>query len=451
MAKSSLSKRRRGVILSTLGWQRLQTAEQQSELQDNHGKPYTLEELSHKTSLSLNTLTKVRHRRVAVDRQTLACYFRAFGLPLRVEDYTVLDGDPAISSYQLAPLDGPVPLDSLFYIERPPVETWVAEAIAQPGGLTRIQAPRKFGKTSLLARAIAQAHEQGYRTVILNLKLADTSVLQDLQRFLQWFCFTVTHSLDLPNQLEAHWQTWGGSSSNCTHYFEHYLLTSSDTPLVLALDDVDSIFNTPELAADFLGMLRIWSETAKYGNGSSAAWRQLRLILAYDTARENPFSWQFSPSWGAYIDLAPFNLEQIHELSQRHGLNQSSTWAESILEFTGGHPYLTQLTLQRLSQTETTLNQLHTEAIATDPAFMIPLRDRLVQIQQFPALLSAMQRVVMSPIPVDLPPTELFQLQNLGLVQIRNHQAVPCCQLYRQFFSRVLATLLPAVSQIPTS
>ena len=51
-------KRKRGVILSPVGWQRLQEAQAQSEIKANGGQPYTLEDLNELTGLSSHTLTK---------------------------------------------------------------------------------------------------------------------------------------------------------------------------------------------------------------------------------------------------------------------------------------------------------------------------------------------------------------------------------------------------------
>ncbi len=68
------SKRKRGVILSSFGWQRLQNAQKNSEIEANRGQPYTLEDLSELTGLSLNTLAKVRRRFAPVDKNSLENY-----------------------------------------------------------------------------------------------------------------------------------------------------------------------------------------------------------------------------------------------------------------------------------------------------------------------------------------------------------------------------------------
>ena len=84
-------RRKRGVVLSVQGLQRLEAARQQSEIQENFGNSYTLEELSERTQLSPNTLTRVQRRKVPVDRYTLERYFSAFNLTLSPSDYTKPD------------------------------------------------------------------------------------------------------------------------------------------------------------------------------------------------------------------------------------------------------------------------------------------------------------------------------------------------------------------------
>jgi WD40 repeat protein/transcriptional regulator with XRE-family HTH domain len=81
------SKRVRGVILSPLGWQRFQTAKQQTESTKTLGKRLTQEDLNNRTGLSLNTLSRIFKRELGVDLQSLALLFQSFGLILTSADY----------------------------------------------------------------------------------------------------------------------------------------------------------------------------------------------------------------------------------------------------------------------------------------------------------------------------------------------------------------------------
>ncbi len=81
------TKRYRGVILTVQGWDKLQAAKTQAEFNENAGDRFTLEELSDRTGLSLNTIAKVLGRSEPVDKQSLQWAFRAFSLELSKNDY----------------------------------------------------------------------------------------------------------------------------------------------------------------------------------------------------------------------------------------------------------------------------------------------------------------------------------------------------------------------------
>jgi transcriptional regulator with XRE-family HTH domain len=436
---SHISRRKRGVVLSPYGWQRLQMAEQQAADFGNAGKVYTLEQLGERTGLSPNTITKVRRRRLAVDRQTLEFYFSALGLTLQPDDYISLDADAGTNRLLQRPIRGQVPLGSPFYIEREPIEMLVDEEVLQPGALIRIKAPRQFGKTSLMARSVAIAQEKGLKSTVLNLRLADTAVFQDLNRFLRWFCAVVAHDLQIPHQVESHWSEVYGSNYNCTDYFESYLLPEINSPLVLALDEVDLLFSYPEIATDFFGLLRAWYEKSRYGNGSNI-WQKLRLIVVHSSEVDLPLNLSQSPfNVGLLLELPHFTLEQVQELTHRHGIERDV--AHKLIDLLGGSPYLTQLALYQLSQRKTTLEQLVQANYSADGIFSAHLHRRLSHLQQQPELLDAMSQIVLSSEPVELNPFQVFKLQGLGLVRLMNLRASPTCQLYRDYFSQVLPIL----------
>jgi len=103
--------------------------------------------------------------------------------------------------------DGPVPLRSQFYVERPPIETDCYQTILQPGALIRIKAPRKMGKTSLLDRIIEYAETQDYRTVRLNLRQIEQAKFSDLDKFLRCFCACISDKLNPEAVLSDYWNT----------------------------------------------------------------------------------------------------------------------------------------------------------------------------------------------------------------------------------------------------
>nr|ADN14556.1 hypothetical protein Cyan7822_2585 [Gloeothece verrucosa PCC 7822] len=79
--------RRRGVVLTATGLKKLKTAIEEVKWQENAGKRYTLEKLSERTGLSIDTLMKVLAAETGVDKQTLKQCFDAFNLNLQSNDY----------------------------------------------------------------------------------------------------------------------------------------------------------------------------------------------------------------------------------------------------------------------------------------------------------------------------------------------------------------------------
>ncbi|MCC3600631.1 MULTISPECIES: NACHT domain-containing protein [unclassified Microcoleus] len=87
MTKLPQKRKRRGVILSDWGLQRLQNTQEQLAIAENGGSAYTLERLSNLTGLSARSIGRLRSGKAAVDRQTLEELFRAFNLTITEQDY----------------------------------------------------------------------------------------------------------------------------------------------------------------------------------------------------------------------------------------------------------------------------------------------------------------------------------------------------------------------------
>ena len=428
------------MILSVGGLQRLRAAQYQSEIRENYSDPYTLEDLSERSNLSPNTIAKIQRRRVPVDRGSIESYFNAFNLTLTEADYTLFQLDNRPNRQRLA-LKGQVPLDSPFYVERLPIELQCYETIIQPGALIRIKASKQMGKTSLMARILQHARGQRYQTVVLNLQLADATVLTDLSRFLQWFCAIATRSLGLDNRVADDWDEMFGSNYNCTDYFEKYLLPALESPLVLVLDEADVVFNYPEVATDFFGLLRAWYEQAQYGDSRSEIWQKLRLVVVHSTEVYIPLNLNQSPfNVGLSIELPEFTPEQVQDLANRYLLDWGEEEVTRLMQWVGGKPYLVQTALHHLSTEAMTLDRLATEVTA-DSIYEAHLRHLLWQIEPYPELMNALMQVVMSPTPVELEPVQAFKLQSLGVVKRQGEGYICGCQLYCQYFRDRLSRL----------
>jgi len=335
--------------------------------------------------------------------------------------------------------EGQVEVASAFYIERPPIEQRCRETLLQPGSLIRIKAPRQMGKTSLMARLMYRATQEGYGTVPLSFQLADAHVFSDLEKLLRWLCAGVGRRLGLENRIKDYWDDIFGSKYNCTAYFEEYLLPNCQKPgtqmegrpLVLGLDEVDRVFEYPEVASDFFGLLRAWHEEGK----NRDIWRNLRLIVVHGTEVYIPLDINQSPfNVGLAIDLPEFNHEQIQELSRLHGLDLDPDHLRELQQLVGGHPYLIRLTLYHLARKEVTWPELMANAASETGLYRDHLRGQWWHLHQRQELVPAFAAIVNSETGISVEATTGFKLHSLGLINLQGSVATVRCELYRRYF-----------------
>ncbi len=335
---------------------------------------------------------------------------------------------------------GSVPLNSLFYIERPPIEERAYTQVSKSGSLIRIKAPKQMGKTSLMHRILAHAKQVGLRTVLLSLQQADSAIFTSLDKFLRWLCANVSRQLNLEPRLDDYWDEDIGSKVSCTLYFQGYVLPEIDSAVVLALDEVNRIFEYPEISADFLPLLRSWYEDA----AELEVWQKLRLVVVHATEAYIPLDINQSPfNVGLPIKLPEFSLEQVQDLAVRYRLNwvKGESGARNLaplLKMVGGHPYLVRIALYHLAGQDVTLEQLLQTAPTVAGIYSDHLRRHLANLQEHLELAAALKRVVTSNEPLQLEAIAAYKLESMGLVKLEGNQATPSCELYRLYFCEQL-------------
>ncbi len=325
--------------------------------------------------------------------------------------------------------EGQVPLSSPFYVERPPIEADCYRAIVQPSALIRIKAPRQMGKSSLMARILHHASQNGDRTVSLSFQEADGDIFAELTGFLQWFCATIADALGLPDQLEQHWSGPLGSKQKCSKYLANYLLPTLSGPLTLGLDEVDLVFQYPNIAEDFFALLRAWHEKR-----NDPLWQRLRLIITHSKEVYVPLKINQSPfNVGLAKDLPEFTPSQVGELAIRHGLTLEND-IEPLMQMLGGHPYLIRVALYHLATERYALPELLAIAPTEEGPYAEHLRRHRQNLEESPDLLAAMRTVLQSEGPAKVDSKAAFRLQSMGVVRFRQNRVEPLCDLYRIAF-----------------
>ena len=331
------------------------------------------------------------------------------------------------------PPEGQVPLDSPFYVERPPIDSDCRKEISRENALIRIKAPRQMGKTSLMTRVLHHAETQGCRKVPVCFQQADSEIFADLNLFLLWFCETVTYELGLENRVETYWQSRSGKKVRASNYFREYLLTEIKEPLVLGLDEVDLIFQHENIANDFFALLRAWHERGK----NEAAWKKLRMVIVHSQEVYIPLNISQSPfNVGFPVELPELTRAQANDLAKRHGMNLSPESLEYLMRLLGGHPYLLRVAFYDLGRRRISPKKLMKIAPTEQGPYADHLRRHLGNLRDNRNLEAAMKQVISSDRPVKIGEKETFKLRSMGLVKFQGdgNSVVPLCDLYRRYF-----------------
>jgi len=468
------TKRKRGVVLTSTGIKRLQSAIISLEIVEKKAKPFTLEELSDRMEVSTRTLGKLWSLSVGVDQKTIKLCFSALNLELHSEDYTTISEGNETETSQLLSLssytkedsyqfslvnsfvkehpkkteqienfwsypDGPVPFDSPFYIERFPMEELVYREITQPGCVIRIRSPQQMGKTSLVLRLCAFSQKQGYRAVNLNFYQIDSDCLTDLNRLLHNFCWQVATELGIDPNLNNIWDDEVGCKLNCSLYFQNYLLKQIQSPVVLVLNEVDRFFEYPQIAQEFFALLRSWCEQAR----QNLNWQKLKLVVVYSTEDYATLDINRSPfNIGLPIRLNEFTQQQVEDLAQRHELEWSSGKSAQLMSLVGGHPALIRIALYYICSQVITLEDLVQEALDNGGIYRYHLWRHWATLEEKPSLAKIYHKVVTTQENISLNPIEAYKLDSMGLICFEGDRILPRCELYRVYFAKQLSAIV---------
>jgi hypothetical protein len=324
--------------------------------------------------------------------------------------------------------EGTMDPQSVFYITRPG-DALVLETIARPGVTITIKGPRQMGKSSLLIRTIAAARQAGKHVAFLDFQLFDRAALANTDRFFRQFCTWLTHTLKLDDRVAEYWGMELGNSQSCTLYLGEYLLPELDGPLLLAMDEVENLFDT-DFRSDFFGMLRSWHNNRAF----DPIWKQLDLALVTSTEpyqlienlNQSPFN------VGQVIDLTDFEPEQVADLNQRHGMPLSTDAEHQLMDLLGGHPYLVRRALYLVANGHSSSADLFRDATTDRGPFGDHLRYHLFRLHDKPELIQGLLQAIRQHRCDD--ERVFFRLRGAGLLRREGRATVPRCQLYADYF-----------------
>jgi hypothetical protein len=336
----------------------------------------------------------------------------------------------------LEPAEGTMDAESRFYIERD--GDGVARRALQRQGVTiTIKGPRQMGKSSLLMRVIQEAMEAGREPVYLDLQQFDQEVLAEADRFYPQFCQAIAEQLGLADGTAAAWAAGGGNNQLATRYMQNQVLKALNRPLLLAMDEVDRLFEA-EYRSDFFAMLRGWHNNRASPLPLLRPWKQLDLALVTATEpyhlianlNQSPFN------VGEVIQLHDFSAEQVADLNQRHGGPLAPGPLAQLMELLHGHPYLVRLALYLVANGQRPVEQVLEQAASDYGPFGDHLRYHLFRIVDHQALRAGLRQVIRSNRCDDEKTSRL--LIAAGLARQEGSAVLPRCPLYAAYFGQHL-------------
>ena len=328
--------------------------------------------------------------------------------------------------------EGTMKLKSAFYMERQ-ADSIALSTIVQQGVTISIKGPRQVGKSSLLNRIIKAARDESKRVLFLDFQLLGRADLSSDEIFLRRFCSWISEELEMDDRVDEYWQKNISHIQRCTRYISRYILKELASPLVLAMDEVDKVFDTP-FRNDFFGMLRNWHNS----RAMREIWNNLDFVLVtstepyqlIDDLNQSPFN------VGQVIELEDFTLEQVAELNRRHGSPFNSRAEMELMGLLNGHPYLVRKALYLVASGQITTTELFKRASNTRGPFGDHLRRLVSLLHHRQELKQALLQVIHHHRCED--EYRFWQLRGVGLVRSSDQGVIPRCQLYTDYFQEHL-------------
>lgn len=328
--------------------------------------------------------------------------------------------------------EGTMQAQSKFYIERE-ADAVAIDAIEEEGVTITIKGPRQMGKSSLLNRLMTRALSVEKRVVFLDFQMVEKATLHDADTFYRDFCIQVSDELGLDDQTEEFWKRPSGNLRRTTNYFTHYLLKEIDGSLLLAMDEVERVFDAP-FRADFFGMLRSWHNS----RAIMPDWRRVDMALVTSTEpyqfindlNQSPFN------VGTVLDLDDFTDVQLADINDRHKLPFAESELIALCGLLSGHPYLTRKAFFIVAKGLLTAEELLQSAHEEQGPFGDHLRYHFYRMQDAKDLITALREILETHRCDD--ENAVFRLRGAGLVKRENETVVPRNKLYADYFLRYL-------------
>jgi len=153
----------------------------------------------------------------------------------------------------IEPPGGALPLHSTLYISRPTDEEF-CHAIARHDSFVLVKGARQVGKTSLLARGLEAARMLDAKVLLIDFQHFGPAAFESTETLLPAMAELIAYQLELPDPT---WNNCLSPGSNLERFLRREVLAHDETYFVLALDEVDRLFNH-HWASEVFSLFRSW-------------------------------------------------------------------------------------------------------------------------------------------------------------------------------------------------
>lgn len=296
----------------------------------------------------------------------------------------------------IEPPGGALPLHSTLYISRPPSDDEFCQAIARHDSIVLVKGARQVGKTSLLARGLEAARMLDAKVLLVDFQHFDSAAFEEADKLLLAMAELIAYQIELPSRPHETWDHRLGSNSNFERFIRREVLARDESYFVLALDEVDRLFNH-KYAGEIFALFRSWHNLRALHPGGP--WGHLTIAIAYATEahlfisdlNQSPFN------VGTRLTLEDFTREQLAELNGRYsGPLVDDEQIARFQQLVGGHPYLAQRGLYEICKHNLSLGDLEQKADQDDGPFGDHLNRLLISLEQDQDLFQELRGFVLS-------------------------------------------------------
>ena len=273
--------------------------------------------------------------------------------PLTIEQRQLIRQNQQYQQEQLpSPPGQTLAVGSPFYIEHPLLEAGMRNSLGKGNCLLRIQGPPKFGKTSFLQRVISYAKELRYDCILLSCKDVAYEISSDDANDPQVYIAALNQRIHrtIIEQIKPFGDEFTTLAERDLRHteqnFDQWRYKLGDTPLLLAITELDYLLNQPLVWEALRSNIEQWHQQAN----TLPEYAGLSIVVTYAVEQAHHV-WQH----GIKLAVPALNLSQAQELARRYGLTEgaASSWfngehSRLLHNYVGGHPFLVQQALYAL-------------------------------------------------------------------------------------------------------